>query len=147
MWDIEIINETNEEISGYEKLITTAATQALTHAPIAQGELCITIVCDKQMQELNSQHRGKNQTTDVLSFPQYEAHELPGLTYAPIGDIIISLPKTQAQATEYGHSIERELAFLTVHGTLHLLGHDHQTPEDEKVMIKLQKEIMTKISF
>ena len=146
---IDIINETSEDLSQYTDLIKSAFAQAVAQAGRqlpAEGEVSIMLVNDAEMQAINHEYRQKDSTTDVLSFPQYEAHELKQLTYAMLGDIIISIDKTRAQAHEYGHTIERELAFLTVHGTLHLLGYDHQSPEDEKTMFTLQGEILSTLA-
>jgi len=96
-------------------------------------ELSISIVTPEEIQELNNQYRNKNEPTDVLSFPSEGKN---------LGDIIICLNKAIAQAEEYGHSLERELAFLTAHGFLHLCGYDHLSDEDEKDMIAAQKEIL-----
>lgn len=147
-WDIEIINETSKELVSYEPLIKAAAQRTLALTPCTQGELCITIVCDEQMKELNNSHRNKDATTDVLSFPQYEKSEINKLEYAVLGDIVISIEKAQAQADEYGHKLERELAFLTIHGTLHLLGYDHETNEvDEKEMFALQDKVLEEMDY
>jgi len=147
MWDIEITNETEEDLSLYEGLIKAIFAESLNFSQRQlpkEGEVSITIVSNAEMQLINHEHRGKDSTTDVLSFPQYEAYELENLKYAMLGDIIISIDKARTQAKEYGHSIERELAFLTTHGALHLLGYDHQTSEDEKTMFALQDEILDK---
>jgi len=96
-------------------------------------ELNISFVTLTEMQELNHQYRSKNEPTDVLSFTSDGEN---------LGDIIICLDVAKNQAKEYGHSMERELAFLTAHGFLHLLGYDHLNPSDEADMIQAQKEIL-----
>ncbi|WP_100406757.1 rRNA maturation RNase YbeY [Bacillus solitudinis] len=110
-------------------------------------ELSISFVDNKRIQEINRQYRDKDQPTDVISFALNEQDEeeldivsedMPNV----LGDIIISVPRIQEQATEYGHSFERELAFLTIHGFLHLLGYDHETEEEEKEMFSRQEEIL-----
>ena len=98
-------------------------------------ELSISFVSLDEIHELNLKYRSIDKPTDVLSFA--------GINNS-LGDIIISYEKAKEQAEIIGHSFERELAFLVVHGFLHLLGFDHETEEDEKEMIKLQKEIMCK---
>jgi len=92
-----------------------------------------------QMRKLNIWYRGKDVPTDVLSFQS--------LTKPSLGSIYISTEIAERQAAEYGHSLERELAFLTVHGLLHLLGYDHETPEDEAVMTRIQEEILDKVGI
>ena len=83
--------------------------------------------------------------TDVLSFPAAEGGEFPAIPDSFLGDIAISLPRAEAQAEEYGHSLLRELSFLAVHGTLHLLGYDHMTDEDRAEMFARQNEILEKM--
>ena len=122
-------------------------------------EVSISFVNDEEIQDLNKEYRGIDNATDVLSFPMMEFDEEDESIDAgeefeyieeelPLGDIVISIDRTKAQAEEYGHSFERELAFLLVHGMLHLLGYDHEEEKDEKVMMKTQEEIleMLKIS-
>lgn len=95
--------------------------------------------------DLNRDHRGIDRPTDVLSFSQLEGEELaplPGGQPVPLGDIVISLERCAAQALEFGHSFGRELGFLVAHGMLHLLGYDHQTPEEEAAMVAQTEEIL-----
>lgn len=116
-------------------------------------EVSISFVNDDEIQDLNKEYRGIDNATDVLSFPMMEfeedgesLEEDEEFEYIeeelPLGDIVISMDRAKAQAEEYGHSFERELAFLLVHGMLHLLGYDHEEEKDEKVMIKAQEEIL-----
>lgn len=100
-------------------------------------ELSIVITDDAAVQELNRTYRGIDRPTDVLSFPQEEpgeeilrAPEQPRL----LGDVVISFNRVEEQAREYGHSVDRELAYLTAHGILHLLGYDHEADEERQVM-------------
>ena len=114
------------------------------------AEVSVLLVDDSTIRELNSEYRGKDYATDVLSFPLEEETlegEEPIVIGGPaermLGDIVISVETAQKQAAEYGHSVERELAFLTVHGLLHLLGHDHEQGEEaEKVMRSEEKRIL-----
>jgi len=121
------------------------------------SEVLIMLVGTHSIQKLNKQFRNKPQVTDVLSFPSMNSR-LGKLHVAPedidpytnrcfLGDIVICIPRMHSQALEYGNSDLRELAFLTIHGTLHLLGYDHETPADEKLMIALQKSILEKLSL
>lgn len=116
-------------------------------------EVSISFVNDEEIQDLNNEYRGINNPTDVLSFPMMEFEEEDENTDTdeqfeyieeelPLGDIVISMDRTKAQAEEYGHSFERELSFLLVHGMLHLLGYDHEEEKDEKIMMKIQEEIL-----
>lgn len=93
------------------------------------------------IQELNRSYRGVDRATDVLSFSQREG---PGADPDDpiLGDVVISVERAQEQAADYGHSLEREIGFLAVHGVLHLLGWDHELPEDEKRMMAKTEEVL-----
>ena len=110
-------------------------------------ELSVTFTDDEGIRKLNRSFRKIDSPTDVLSFPlfEYEGNEeLPVDELDDmLGDIVISLERAAAQANEYGHSFEREVAFLTVHSTLHLLGYDHVNSEDEELdMRRRQTAVM-----
>lgn len=115
-------------------------------------EISIMLVENEEMQYLNKLHRGIDRPTDVLSFPLFEYDENGDIDMEEcdrgengelvLGDIVISPEQAQKQAEEYGHSIEREIGFLTAHSLLHLLGYDHMEPEEEKEMFALQEEIL-----
>ncbi len=108
------------------------------------AEVSVVITDDEEIRDINREYRGIDAATDVLSFPQYErGEELPDFGYVSLGDIVISAEHAARQAELYGHSFERELSFLTVHSTLHLLGYDHVTSEeDERVMREKQRLAM-----
>ena len=113
-------------------------------------EVSVTLTDDEQIHKLNREHRNVDKSTDVLSFPQYEADELDYFESNEkivLGDIVISLEHARKQAKEYGHSYVREIAFLCVHSVLHLLGYDHIDKADEEVMLGLQKEILDDIGI
>ena len=112
-------------------------------------EVSVTFTDNEQIKELNSQYRGKNTATDVLSFPMFDNFcEAPELDSLPLGDIVISLERAAVQGYHLYHSLYHEVAFLTVHSTLHLLGYDHETSqEDEEEMFRRQREIMEIIGF
>jgi probable rRNA maturation factor len=109
-------------------------------------EISVTIVDDEAIHELNLKHRGIDRATDVLSFPLgadgvYDVNQDTGAFL--LGDIVISIEHAIKQAELYGHSFDREIAFLTVHSMLHLLGYDHETSEgDEKDMFARQENIL-----
>lgn len=133
---------------------------------VTVGIVTLTLTDDEGIRELNRQYRGLDKTTDVLSFSliegeepdiryndEYEASEEGGEEWKDeekagnpfselLGDIVISVPRAQAQAEEYGHSFERELGFLFVHGFLHLLGYDHGDEEQEREMFAKQEEVL-----
>ena len=93
---------------------------------------------------LNSEYRGIDRVTDVLSFPQFAAlvDEVPEVGEICLGDVVICKDKAEAQAEEFGHSFERELVYLFVHSVLHLLGYDHEEENDKKIMRQREEEIM-----
>ncbi len=111
-----------------------------------ESELSIVLTDDSAIWELNRQYRGVDRPTDVLSFSQREGED-PGMIPEVLGDVVISLDRVHEQAREYGHSFERELGFLVVHGILHLLGWDHERPDDEAVMMAKTEEILTGIGL
>jgi probable rRNA maturation factor len=145
---IDCIDETEklseEQMLEIERIINFAAKKQNVEQ---QSEVSVTFVSNERIQEINREYRDKDKPTDVISFAMEELGEgeveLVGTDMPRVlGDIIISIPKAVEQAEEYGHSFLRELGFLAVHGFLHLLGYDHMTEEEEKVMFTLQKEIL-----
>ncbi|HHZ17127.1 MAG TPA: rRNA maturation RNase YbeY [Clostridia bacterium] len=116
-------------------------------------EVSVTLVNDETIQELNKSYRGIDRPTDVLSFAFDEATEGEAAVSMSeqeihlLGEIVISLERTIAQAEEYGHSVEREMAFLFVHGMLHLLGYDHQEDEERRQMRQIEEEILEAVAY
>lgn len=113
----------------------------------ADTELSVTFTDNLGIQAINSQFRGIDKPTDVLSFPltDYESVDFPVADEpaSSLGDIVISLERADEQAREFGHSFEREVAFLTVHSMLHLLGYDHvNSDEEDAEMRRRQREIL-----
>jgi len=106
----------------------------------------VTLCDNAYIHKLNKEYRGVDRHTDVLSFPMYEDGEFDPAECAfgaVLGDIVISLERAKEQAEEIGHSFLREVAFLTVHSTLHLLGFDHErSPEEDELQCSLQKKIV-----
>ncbi len=115
------------------------------------SEVHLIFTDDLGIKEYNCQYRQLDTATDVLSFPQFLGKEeiplqpLPGMERTPLGDIIISYPRGLAQADAYGHSPERELSFLSLHGFLHLLGYDHENEEEREEMEKRSDEILASL--
>lgn len=123
-------------------LIGQAVESALQREGHAESQVDVTLVDDETIHGLNRQYRGVDRPTDVLSFGLQQAagEGEPSVADGPedllMGDVVISLPRAVQQAQDYGHGLEREACFLAVHGTLHLLGYDHETPEDEADMMQ-----------
>ena len=117
----------------------------------AETEVSVLLVDDAEIRKLNQAYRGKDSATDVLSFPLEEEREdeieplvIGGPKGRMLGDIVVSVETAAAQAQAYGHSLEREMTFLLVHGLLHLLGYDHERSEaDEKKMRLEEEKILT----
>ncbi|WP_025679638.1 rRNA maturation RNase YbeY [Paenibacillus polymyxa] len=155
-------NEQNDMVIN-ESLITllnTLLEQAGKAEGVTDGEVALTFVNDDQIHELNRDYRGIDRPTDVLSFAMketldeeleiiYEPTEENPLNDVPdvLGDIIISVQTAQAQSQEYGHSIEREIGFLFVHGFLHLLGYDHQDDASEAEMMGKQEAVLAQVGL
>lgn len=112
-------------------------------------EVSVTFTDNEKIKELNDKYRNKDSATDVLSFPMFASmDEMEYMDTVPLGDIVISLEKAKEQAHNFYHGSYHELAFLSIHSTLHLLGYDHETSkEDEEDMFRRQKEIMEIIGF
>ena len=147
--NIDFLDETNEVKDEHVELVEKLLQHAAKVENIEEGsEVSITFVTNEAIREINREYRDKDQPTDVISFALEEMGEgevqiigegIPRI----LGDIIISTDRTREQAVEYGHSFERELGFLAVHGFLHLLGYDHMTEQDEKEMFGKQDEILS----
>ncbi len=127
-----------------------SATLDYEKVPYA-AELSLHFTDGKGIKRLNRKYRNKNAETDVLSFPLLTKDELSSLSEndnAALGDIVLNLDRAGVQAAELSHSIEREMAFLTIHSTLHLLGYDHElSPEDDEDMCRRQREIVATLGL
>lgn len=144
----------------YRPLIRRACTAALDHEGVTQGELSILCTGDAQLQELNRDFRGKDKPTNVISFPsgEYPPSPLPRASFSrlrekgreralSLGDIALSLDTVAREAVEQGKRFEDHLAHLTVHGILHLLGHDHEAEGEAEVMESKEISILQKLNI
>ncbi len=140
MIDYSITNEYGykEDYSYLDEVIK----RVMTHENIKNASFSIVFVDNEKIQELNKNYRGIDRVTDVISFAFEDNMDFQFDDLRILGEIYICIPRMIEQAKEYGHSETRELAFLTVHGLLHLLGYDHMTKEDEEVMFKIQEEVL-----
>jgi len=151
--DVLILNACTIEFSEEkEKIITNAVEETLKYLNLHNNvEISVLLVDNDEMKIINKEFRKVNDATDVLAFPLLLSYELPdafkGDEQVFLGDIIISLGKAKQQANDLGHSFEREIAFLTVHSMLHLLGYDHQNEKEEKEMFGKQEEILQKAGY
>lgn len=130
---INLFNQTSEDIKEIKKLLKKV------FRPIKQKNIMqVIFVTQEEIKELNKTFRNIDKSTDVLSFPNDDEYD-PSL-----GDVFISIEQARLQARDYGHSFEREIGFLAVHGYLHLLGFDHHSESEEKLMIEAQENILKK---
>ena len=116
--------------------------------------ISITLTNPKQIQEINNEFRKIDNPTDVLSFPMFEKDEIADIVSNTnseidevLGDIIISIEKVKQQAEEYGHSFERELSYMVVHGFYHLMGEDHIEENDKKIMSQKEEKILNLLNI
>jgi probable rRNA maturation factor len=109
------------------------------------SEVSVLFVDNEKIRVMNRDYRDKDSVTDVLSFPQYEdvLTESENEVHVLLGDIVISLERAMEQAEDFGHSLTRELCYLTVHSMFHLFGYDHMTEEDKKIMRAKEEKILT----
>ncbi|WP_025725202.1 rRNA maturation RNase YbeY [Acholeplasma granularum] len=134
--EVNYFNQTKEDTQKFENILDTVFKD------IKQTKsMQVIFVDNNEILKINQTYRNINDKTDVLSFPNDD--ELDD----SIGDIFISIEQAYTQANNYHHSIEREIGFLAVHGYLHLIGYDHDTPENEKQMFELQEEILKKVNL
>ena len=133
---INFTNETKENVTEYKKLI-----RDIFKFDKSKDIMNIIFVTDEEIQKINREYRNIDRVTDVISFALNDEKDFLIKT-EEIGDIFIDIDQAKRQAVDYGHSLDREIGFLSVHGYLHLHGYDHQTKEDEDVMFKKQEEIL-----
>ena len=148
---LEIVYKDIEENNEYEELIKKVIEQCYKEENLENSKLFITITLTdpENIQRINKEYRNIDKPTDVLSFPMFEKEELDkkiannDFGYEDIlGDIIISIKRVEEQAEEYGHSFERELSYMVVHGFYHLMGYDHIREEDKIKMRPKEEKIL-----
>ena len=143
---IEIFNETKDNLDEYIDTIKKVLVHGLDKLKVGDVTFNIIFVNNDYIHKLNKEYRNIDRETDVITFALEDDK-----TFNPeeriLGDIYISIDKAKSQSIEYGHSLMRELCFLSVHGMLHLLGYDHMNKEDERVMFKLQEDILDEMGI
>ena len=137
------------EYNEYEEIYSKLVERTFKHLKLKfEPIISVSLVDNEFIHAMNRDYRGIDRPTDVISFAFLDNEDRQALYKGKepvcLGDIYISIDKAKEQAEEYGHSLKRELSFLFVHGLLHLLGYDHMNEEDEKIMFKLQDEILPK---
>ena len=140
----------------YEEIIEKVVEECFKIENLTDSKMYINIILTtpNNIKEYNKKFRNIDKETDVLSFPMFEKYELDEKikkdgfkTVDILGDMIISIPKVEEQAVEYGHSFERELAYMVVHSFYHLLGFDHMTEEDKAIMREKEETILNKLQI
>lgn len=144
MSHIEIFNETDEKLKKESKEIKNILKKACEKEKLDNVEFNVILVSLSYIQALNKLYRRLDKPTDVLTFAlEDDKTMISPIDKRILGDIYICVDKARLQALTYGHSFLREICFLSIHGFYHLLGYDHQTKAEEKVMFALQEEVLT----
>ena len=141
-----------EEDDEYSKIIEKVVEKCFEEEDLLKTHLYLSVILTtpNQIQEMNNTYRKINKATDVLSFTMFERNEIPNIISEieePIGDIVISIEKVKEQAEEYGHSFERELAYMVVHGFYHLMGYDHIELVDRTEMRAKEEIVLNKLNI
>lgn len=144
-----------EEDSKYLELIEKVIRQAFIEEKIENIKLYINIILTnpENIKNINKQYRNIDKETDVLSFPMFEKEEIEELRSKgndieeALGDIFISLQRVKEQAQEYGHSFERELSYMLIHGFYHLMGYDHMNDNDKVQMREKEEGVLNKLQI
>ena len=152
---VEIIYDDVQENDHYNEIITKVINECFKNENMEKLKLyiSITLTTPSQIKFLNNKYRNIDKETDVLSFPMFEKYEIENLLNQEydvddvLGDIIISIDQVKKQAIEYGHSFERELAYMCVHGFFHIMGYDHIQDEDKIIMRKKEDKILNKLNI
>ena len=141
-----------EEDEEYSKIIEKVVEKCFEEENLLRTHLYLSVILTtpNQIQEMNNTYRKINKATDVLSFPMFEKEDIPNVINEieePLGDIVISIEKVKEQAEEHGHSFERELAYMVVHGFYHLMGYDHIELVDRTEMREKEETILKKLNI
>lgn len=137
----EIFNNTDKEIKEIEKL-EEYMNFVVNKLKIEKAIFNIIFVSNEEIHDINKNYRNTDRVTDVISFALEDNEDIVYEDFRLLGDIYIAIDVAYDQAIEYNHSREREVCFLATHGLLHLLGYDHMTVEEEKIMFKEQEELL-----
>ena len=154
MYQIEFLDI--EEKKEYEDIIKKVVEQCFKEEKLENSKLyiSITLTTPEHIRKINKEYRNIDKETDVLSFPMFEKNEIEEKIKENnfehedvLGDIVISIDKVERQAIEYGHSFERELAYMLVHGFYHLMGYDHIREEDKVIMRPKEEKVLTDLGI
>lgn len=152
----EIIYDGVENKTEYDKTIEKVVEECYKEEKLQDSKLVmtITLTTPEKIRKINKEYRNIDKATDVLSFPMFQKDELDSkianknfLYEDVLGDIVISVEKVEEQAKEYGHSFERELSYMVVHGFYHLMGYDHIEEKDKEIMRPKEENILKKLGI
>ncbi len=152
MSNYEIVYKDIEKDDTWEKIVAKVFEKCFQEEKLQDSKLYITVTFTnpRNIQNINKNYRNIDKPTDVLSFPMFQREEIEqkikdnNFTHEDIlGDIIISIPRVEQQANEYGHSFERELSYMLVHGFYHLMGYDHIEEQDKKEMREKEEKVLS----
>lgn len=138
------------ESENYDEFIHKVIARCFQTENLTNTQLYVSIILTTPqiIKQINHQYRNIDKETDVLSFPMFEKEEIYSITEEEaLGDIIISVERVKEQAEEYGHSFERELAYMLVHGFYHLMGEDHIKEEQQKKMREKEEKVLTQLNI
>lgn len=153
---VELVYNGVKENAEYKKIIDLVSEKCFSVEKLENLNLyiSITLTTPAEIRKINNQFRNIDKETDVLSFPMFEKNELDEMVQAgkndipeTIGDVIVSIERVQEQAKEYGHSFERELAYMIVHGFYHLMGYDHMVEEDKVIMRAKEENVLNMLNI
>lgn len=154
MYELEYLDI--EENKKYEETIKKVLEQCFKQEKLEKSKLYVSIMLTnpENIHKINKEYRNVDRETDVLSFPMFEKNEIDqkiennNFEHEDVlGDIVISIEKVKGQAIEYGHSFEREFAYMLVHGFYHLMGYDHIEEKDKKIMREKEEIILSKLQI
>ena len=152
----ELVYKDIEEKKEYKEVVEKVLTRCFEEEKLENSKLYITVTLTnpENIRKINKEYRNIDRATDVLSFPMFEKDELEekikknNFNHIDVlGDLIISIEKVEEQAKEYGHSFERELSYMLVHGFYHLMGYDHIKDEDKKMMRAKEEKILDELKI
>lgn len=151
---VEIEYEKVDKNSQWEEKIKQIIQTCFQEEKLENKNVYVSIILTvpEEIRKRNKQYRGIDKATDVLSFPMFEREEIPNIKmkqneYDVLGDIVISIEQVKIQAEEYGHSFERELSYMVVHGFYHLMGYDHIEEQEKQEMRKKEEMILNKLNI
>lgn len=147
---VEISSRELEYEHEYDELINRVIEECFVTENLEKSNLYVSVILTipEEIRKINKEYRNIDKETDVLSFPMFEKDEIKDIiTEEPLGDIIISVERVKEQAIEYGHSFERELAYMLVHGFYHLMGEDHINEADKIQMRAKEENVLEKLNI